>query len=123
MSNPSNASAPNTETAKTLQSENTRNMNQRFPTLSRILFGLISVFWTLFGWIVILQGSFSGHTRQSKPVYIDGNGAIGMAFLAFAFAALVGLILLRIYERKWPHYVTAMALLFIPPILVVWMTA
>ncbi len=121
MPNLSKPSAPGSVTesaatnAKTIAHENNRNMDQRFPMLARVLFGIMSLFWAAFGWIIILQGSFSGHTRQSKSVYTDGSGAIGMAFLAFAFAALGVLVLLRIYERKWPLYLAAMALLFIPP--------
>lgn len=86
----------------------------------RLTVGLVTAFFTLFGWFTLVNGGVALRGRKGNESLVDGAAALAIAASAFLIAALCLTLLLR---RAWPApravFWACLVALLLPPLLFV----
>lgn len=85
---------------------------------ARLTFIALSGMWAAASWFILLQGGFHKTYKLSKETtFVDGNGAVFMAFVFLLLATIAASVFLQsLGVRQWAFVVLAIVF-WVPPIL------
>lgn len=85
---------------------------------ARLAFIALSGMWAAASWFILLQGGFHKTYKYSKETtFVDGTGAMFMAFVFLLLATVAASIFLQsVGARRWAFGVLAIAF-WLPPLL------
>jgi hypothetical protein len=85
---------------------------------ARVAFFALSVFWAAAGWFVLLEGGFHKTYKYTRETtYVDGAGAVLMAFLFLLLATIAAGVLLQSIGARRSAFVALVLLVLVPPCL------
>lgn len=102
---------------------NNFNQNSENPTIRSIwakaAFMMLGIFWASVGWFILVQGGFTTTQKYShQTTYVDGAGAI---FVAFVFLILANVSIAIVFQNaasKRPSiFFILSAALLMPPVI------
>jgi hypothetical protein len=72
--------------------------------------------WLCAGWYILLTGGFYSNPRYSERItYVDGAGAVFMAFVLLSLAAISSVVILeRLNVRRLASYALSAGILGLP---------
>lgn len=83
---------------------------------ARFAFIALAILWATTGWFVLLYGGFySSHKYSQITTFVDGLGAIFMAYLFLLLAAVALAVVLQSFAVRRNAYVALGLLIFVPP--------
>lgn len=88
----------------------------KWSVLGYSALGVMCSVWLCAGWYILLTGGFYSNPRYSERItYVDGAGAVVMAFVFLCLAAIgSGVILERLEVPRWASYALSSAILGMP---------
>ena len=85
---------------------------------ARFAFFALSVFWAAAGWFVLLQGGFHKTYQYSRETtFVDGAGAVFMAYLFLLLATIAAGVLLQSIGARRSAFVALVLVVLVPPCL------
>ena len=94
-----------------------RNSNIRSPW-AKFAFFALSVFWAVVGWYVLLQGGFhTTHKYTRETTYVDGAGAIVMAYIFLLLATVSSGVILESINARRSAYAALIFFFLVPPLI------
>ena len=91
--------------------------NRPVGTLAeRLASGVVTLFFVVFGWIILLSGGVSLKGKSGAVSYIDGNAGIALACGMFFFGALLALLLARTLRLNRQRTAMLVAMAVVPPL-------
>lgn len=83
---------------------------------ARFAFITLAILWLTTGWFVLLYGGFyTSHKHSQITTFVDGLGAIFMAYLFLLLATVALAVVLQSYAARRNAYVVLGLLMFVPP--------
>jgi hypothetical protein len=83
---------------------------------ARFAFIALAILWTATGWFVLLYGGFyTSHKYSQVTTFVDGLGAIFMAYLFLLLATVALAVVLQSLAVRRNAYVVLGLLMFVPP--------
>jgi hypothetical protein len=87
-----------------------------WSALAHVALSIMSLIWAIYAWNVLWEGGFTKSFRHSKETtYVDGFGAVFIAFIFFSLAAIsLCIVFKRVDAPRFLSVATASVLLGIP---------
>ncbi|MDH2918637.1 MAG: hypothetical protein PXX73_05535 [Sideroxydans sp.] len=83
---------------------------------ARFAFIALAILWLTTGWFILLYGGFySSHKYSQITTFVDGLGAIFMAYLFLLLATVALAVVLQSFAVRRNAYVALGLLIFLPP--------
>lgn len=85
---------------------------------ARFAFIVLALLWATTGWFILLYGGFyTSHKYSHVTTFVDGLGAIFMAYLFLLLATVALAVVLQSFTVRRNAYVALGLLMFVPPCL------
>lgn len=85
---------------------------------ARFAFITLAILWLTTGWFVLLYGGFyTSHKYSQITTFVDGLGAIFMAYLFLLLATVALAVILQSFAAPRNAYAAVLLLMFVPPCL------
>jgi hypothetical protein len=99
-----------------IESRSNKEKLDRWSAIGYSALGIMCGVWLCAGWYILLVGRFYSEPRYSQRVtYVDGAGAVCMAFLFLNLAAISSVVILeRLNVRGVAGYALSAAILGLP---------
>ncbi|MGB7649684.1 MAG: hypothetical protein WBL62_00605 [Gallionella sp.] len=83
---------------------------------ARCAFIMLALLWATTGWFVLRYGGFyTSHKYSQITTFVDGLGAIFMAYLFFLLATVALAVVLQSFAVRRNAYVALGLLMLVPP--------
>ena len=83
---------------------------------ARFAFIVFAILWATTGWFVLWYGGFyTSHKYSHVTTFVDGLGAIFMAYVLLLLATVSLAVVLQSFAVRHNSYIALVALMFIPP--------